>query len=182
MALIKCSNCNQQIPDDALSCPNCGEEQRRRRIFHLIKTNRGLIGFVLALFAILGTLFLFPTLIGMKGDAGAKVKENSSEGMKLSEETFYNKSAHFLSVSSHLTLPLNIRKNGVLTVTVVEINGHHIEFKIRRGDIDVYQSGVQNGRASGTIEVTAGQYILELKNKNLIEPKNIHVTAMVKYN
>ncbi len=68
----------------------------------------------------------------------------------------------------------------LLVVTVTELFGRSIEFRVLQDGREVYRSGVQPGQAQGRTIVLAGVVTLEVMNENILKTKRVRVDARLR--
>jgi len=101
-------------------------------------------------------------------------------GMK-NEKTFYNREQLSLSSNQHRILSVDISSPAILDIKVVELNGSNIDFKVLKDGKQVHYSGVHQGRATGSVNVEAGNYTVVVMNDNIVDSKICEVTVIARY-
>ena len=179
MALIECTECKTQISDQALICPKCGKPQKgmiQLRSFWL--KNKVPI-------ALVSILLLFAAFFFLLDRGRPRIEESpmalTAKPEKITEETFYDSARYSLDPSHRVSYPFKIREKGYLTVTVTDTFGNNIEFEIRRDGKLVFESGVQQGKAEGLLNVERGKYNIVIINGNILDRKTGEFNVHVKY-
>jgi hypothetical protein len=105
---------------------------------------------------------------------------DSSEGHKpllATEEILVSRDHEQMQSNSQMSYQLDIERNGSLDVSIVEIYGNNIDFKIMKEGKQKYYSGVKTGKVTGKINVSKGRYYLIVMNDNILESKVVDITA-----
>lgn len=179
MALIECTECKTQISDQALTCPKCGKPQKES-----IQLRSFWLKYKIPI-ALVSIAVLFVTFFILLDRGRPQIEESpmalTARPERITEETLFESARYNLEASHRVSYPFKIREKGFLTATVTDTFGRNIEFEIRRDGKLVFESGVQQGKAEGLLNVEKGKYNIVIINGNILDNKTGEFNVHVKY-